>query len=114
MTQQLRLIPIRGVLQRHVRTARELARELGKTVTLEVVDHDTIVDSSVADRLAAFIMAGYCAATAVLFKQFWQPGDFWHRGQLAAISKSAAVRRAPGRANPSSSQDRYMAAAFGE
>ncbi len=30
-----------------------------------------------ADRLAAFIMAGYCMVTALLFKQFWAPGDFW-------------------------------------
>ena len=37
--------------------------------------------SGVADRLAAFIMAGYCAATAVLFKRFWQPGDFWKKGE---------------------------------
>ncbi len=29
------------------------------------------------DRLAALIMAGYCMMTAVLFKQFWAPGDFW-------------------------------------
>ncbi len=34
-----------------------------------------------ADRLAAFIMAGYCGMTALLFKRFWTPGDFWHRGQ---------------------------------
>ena len=33
-----------------------------------------------ADRLAAFVMAGYCAATALLFKRFWQPGDFWRGG----------------------------------
>jgi len=37
--------------------------------------------TGVADRLAALIMAGYCAATAVLFKRFWEPGDFWHSGQ---------------------------------
>ncbi len=37
--------------------------------------------SGVADRLAAFIMAGYCAVTAVLFKRFWQPGDFWKSGE---------------------------------
>ena len=34
--------------------------------------------TGIADRLAALIMAGYCGATAVLFKRFW---DFWHRGQ---------------------------------
>jgi len=37
--------------------------------------------TGVADRLAAFIMAGYCAVTAVLFKRFWEPGDFWHAGE---------------------------------
>ena len=36
--------------------------------------------TGVADRLAAFIMAGYCMATAVLFKRFWEPGDFWRAG----------------------------------
>jgi putative oxidoreductase len=36
--------------------------------------------SGVADRLAAFFMAGYCAMTAVLFKRFWEPGDFWSSG----------------------------------
>jgi putative oxidoreductase len=37
-----------------------------------------------ADRLAALVLAAYCAATAVLFKRFWQPGDFWHRGSSKA------------------------------
>ena len=30
-----------------------------------------------ADRLAAFIMAGYCGVTPLLWKQFWATGDFW-------------------------------------
>ncbi len=33
--------------------------------------------TGVCDRLAAFIMAGYCMATALLFKRFWATGDFW-------------------------------------
>lgn len=33
--------------------------------------------SGVADRASAFILAGYCAATALLYKRFWRPGDFW-------------------------------------
>lgn len=37
-----------------------------------------------ADRMAALILAAYCAATAVLFKRFWQPGDFWQRGPSKA------------------------------
>lgn len=36
--------------------------------------------TGVADRIAAFILAGYCAVTALLWKRFWQPGDFWRRG----------------------------------
>ena len=32
--------------------------------------------TGVADRLAAFVLAGYCVATAVLFKQFWKQPDF--------------------------------------
>jgi len=31
------------------------------------------IRTGVADRLAAFIMAGYCAVTAVLFKRFCEP-----------------------------------------
>lgn len=37
--------------------------------------------TGIADRLAAFIMGGYCAATALLWKQFWKPGDFWSGGK---------------------------------
>lgn len=29
------------------------------------------------DRLAAFILAGFCVVTAVLFHQFWKFPDFW-------------------------------------
>ena len=36
--------------------------------------------TGIADRLAAFIMAGYCGVTALLWKQFWAPGDFFHAG----------------------------------
>ena len=40
--------------------------------------------TGVADRLAAFILAGYCGATALLWKRFWMPGDFWKAGQSKA------------------------------
>ena len=30
-----------------------------------------------ADRACAFVVAGYCALTALLFKRFWAQGDFW-------------------------------------
>ncbi len=29
------------------------------------------------DRLAAFVLAGFCVVTAVLFHQFWRFPDFW-------------------------------------
>lgn len=35
------------------------------------------VVSGIADRACALVIAGYCAVTAVLFKQFWTPGDFF-------------------------------------
>ena len=35
------------------------------------------VVTGVADRAAAFVLAGYCAVTAALFKRFWAQGDFW-------------------------------------
>jgi putative oxidoreductase len=33
--------------------------------------------TGVADRACALVMAGYCAATAILWKRFWAQGDFW-------------------------------------
>jgi len=33
--------------------------------------------TGVADRACAFVLAGYCVTTALLWKQFWKPGDFW-------------------------------------
>ena len=38
------------------------------------------VVTGVADRLAALVLAAYCAGTAVLYKRFWAPGDFWAAG----------------------------------
>jgi putative oxidoreductase len=42
------------------------------------------VVTGIADRLAAFIMAGYCGMTALLWKQFWKPGDFFAGGNSQA------------------------------
>jgi putative oxidoreductase len=36
--------------------------------------------TGVADRFAALVLAGYCIATALLWKQFWKPGDLWQPG----------------------------------
>jgi putative oxidoreductase len=37
--------------------------------------------TGIADRLSAFVLSGYCVVTALLWKQFWRPGDFWHPGK---------------------------------
>jgi len=34
-----------------------------------------------ADRLAAFVLAGYCIVTALLWKQFWKTRDFRLKGK---------------------------------
>jgi len=36
--------------------------------------------TGVADRLAAFVLAGYCLVTALVWKQFWKTADFRLRG----------------------------------
>jgi len=36
--------------------------------------------TGIADRFCALLIAGYCAATALLYKRFWAPGDFWESG----------------------------------
>lgn len=43
---------------------------------IEIVCCGAIV-LGIADRAAAFVVAGYCALTAILYKQFWKPGDFF-------------------------------------
>ena len=52
-------------------------------LAIEVIMSLGIV-TGVADRLAALVMAAYCAATAVLYKRFWSPGDFWAAGDSKA------------------------------
>ncbi len=42
--------------------------------------------TGIADRAAALVMAGYCMATAILWKQFWSAGDFWRAGESRARS----------------------------
>ena len=39
--------------------------------------------TGIADRLAAFILAGYCGVTAFLWKQFWTAPDFRLSGKSA-------------------------------
>ena len=45
-------------------------------LTVEIVCSLGVL-TGIADRFAAFIIAGYCGMTARLWKQFWAPGDFW-------------------------------------
>ena len=62
---------------RQVFTPRPLAvAVLMAGLFIEVVCTVGIV-TGIADRACAFLVAGYCAATAVLYKRFWEPGDFF-------------------------------------
>jgi putative oxidoreductase len=36
--------------------------------------------TGIADRVAAFVLAGYCIVTALLWKRFWMTADFRLRG----------------------------------
>lgn len=38
------------------------------------------------DRLAAFVLAGFCVASAVLYHNFWNYPDFWIKGDSKARS----------------------------
>ena len=33
--------------------------------------------TGIADRACGFVLAFYCVVTALIWKQFWRPGDFW-------------------------------------
>lgn len=48
-------------------------------MSVEVVMSLGIV-TGIADRAAAFVMAGYCIVTALLWKQFWKIPDFRLKG----------------------------------
>jgi len=52
-------------------------------LAIEVIMSLGIV-TGIADRLAGLVMAAYCAATAILYKRFWAPGDFWAAGDSKA------------------------------
>ena len=52
-------------------------------LTIEILMPLAIL-TGIADRVAALILAGYCLITALLWKQFWVPGDFWRSGDSQA------------------------------
>jgi putative oxidoreductase len=45
-------------------------------LSIEVVMSLGVI-TGIADRACALVLAGYCAVTALGWKQFWKPGDFW-------------------------------------
>jgi putative oxidoreductase len=66
-----------------VRQARSVFKPRGLAIAIilmglfvEIVCSLGVV-TGIADRAGAFVIAGYCAVTAVLFKPFWAQGDFW-------------------------------------
>ena len=60
--------------------SRTLARVLlGAGMFVEVVMSLAVL-TGLFDRLAAVILAGYCAVTALLWKQFWKTDDFRLKG----------------------------------
>lgn len=66
--------------------AREIAHStaLARAMILAGLFVEIVMSACVlagtADRAAAFVLAGYCGVTALLWKQFWAPGDFWASG----------------------------------
>jgi putative oxidoreductase len=69
-----------------VAQARHAVRSTGLATGLIVTGLCTEIVMSagvltgVGDRLAAFILAGYCILTALLWKQFWKAADFKLKG----------------------------------
>jgi uncharacterized membrane protein YphA (DoxX/SURF4 family) len=49
---------------------------IGVGLFIEVVMSAGVL-TGIADRAAALVLGLYCIATALLWKQFWRPGDFW-------------------------------------
>jgi putative oxidoreductase len=67
-----------------VTVSAKLARILIVVGFLIEVCMSIAILSGVADRLAAFIMAGYCIITALLWKRFWKSPDFRLSGNSGA------------------------------
>jgi putative oxidoreductase len=61
-------------------SSRDVARALILVGLFVEVVMSLGVLTGVADRLAAFILAGYCATTALLWKPFWKQPDFRLKG----------------------------------
>lgn len=65
--------------------AAQLSKPLAPVLILVGIFVETVmtlgVVTGVSDRFCAFIIAGYCGVTALLWKQFWAQGDFWSGGK---------------------------------
>jgi putative oxidoreductase len=57
-------------------SSKGLARALILVGLAVEVVMSALVLTGVADRAAAFVLAGYCAVTALLWKRFWREPDF--------------------------------------
>jgi putative oxidoreductase len=74
-----KLLNFRGAVGQALEVAPNVAVATGLIVVglfVEVFMSLGVV-TGIADRACAFVLAAYCGATALLWKQFWKPGDFW-------------------------------------
>ena len=69
-----------------VTASAKLARTLIVVGFLIEVVMSIAILTGIADRLAAFIMAGYCVITALLWKQFWKLPDFSASAGTAGVA----------------------------
>lgn len=69
---------------REIVSSTGLARALICVGLFVEIAMSACVLAGTADRAAAFVLAGYCVVTGLLWKQFWRPGDFWASGDSRA------------------------------
>ncbi len=80
-----KIINFRGAVAQAAQIAPGAAATLLILVGLSVeILMPVAILTGTADRAAGLILAGYCMATALLWKQFWRPGDFWRAGDSKA------------------------------
>jgi putative oxidoreductase len=74
-----KILNFRGAVAqaREVSSSRTVAGGLIAVALAVEVFMSLGVVTGLADRACAFVLAGYCGVTALLWKQFWKPGDFW-------------------------------------
>ena len=76
-----KIVNFRGAVRQAAEFSRALAPALILAGLCVEIFGSLCILAGFADRLAAFILGGYCAVTALLWKQFWAPGDFWSGGK---------------------------------